>query len=111
MCVLNDIYYNHANFQCKIIWGLSYTKMTKVGDLKLYIVRLYICHFYVAQTPNYFAFKIYTVIVCIIENAHDFFHTFFLRLLNMFSEFFKTVDSLELGSMKSPLEKKADYKA
>ena len=36
MHVLNDIYYNRANFHCKIIWGLSYIKMTKVGYLKLY---------------------------------------------------------------------------
>ena len=38
MPVLNDIYYNHTKFQWKILGGLSYTKMTKVGDLKLYTV-------------------------------------------------------------------------
>ena len=38
MHILNDIYYNRANFQCKILGGLSYTKMIKVGDLKLYTV-------------------------------------------------------------------------
>ena len=38
MHVLNDINYNHAKFQFKIHGGLSYTKMTKVEDLKLYTV-------------------------------------------------------------------------
>ena len=42
MYVLNDIFYNRAKFQCKILGGLSYTKITKVEDLKLYTFRIYI---------------------------------------------------------------------
>ena len=38
MRVLNDIYYNRAKFEYKILGGLSYTKMTKIEDLKLYTV-------------------------------------------------------------------------
>ena len=38
MHVLNDIYYNRANFKYKILGGLSYTKITKNEDLKLYTV-------------------------------------------------------------------------
>ena len=64
---------------------------------------LYICHFCVAQIPNYFALKICTVVVYIIENVHDCFQIF-LKLLNMFFEFFIIVGSLEFGSTKSPLK-------
>ena len=38
MHVLDDIYYNRAKFQCKILGGFTYTKITKVRDLKLYTV-------------------------------------------------------------------------
>ena len=38
MHILNDIYYNRSNFEYKILGSLSYTKMTKIGDLKLYTV-------------------------------------------------------------------------
>ena len=38
MHVLNDIYYNRANFEYKMLGGLSYTKMKKIRNLKLYTV-------------------------------------------------------------------------
>ena len=107
MYVLNDIYYNCANFQCKIPEGLSYTKNDKSWRFKtihcsLYS-DLYICHFCVAQTPNYFASKICTVVVYIIENVHDCFQIF-LKHLNMFFEIFKIMRSLELGSTKISMQ-------
>ena len=58
------------------------------------------CHFCVAQTPKYSALKFCKVVVYIIENVHNFFQIF-LKLLNMFFEFFKIVGSLELGSQSN----------
>ena len=85
--ILNNIYYNRANFQCKILGGLSYTKMIKVGDLKLYTVhytqiRTFVI--FVQLKRKYFALKICTVIVYIIENVCDFFSDFFKTLNYVF---------------------------
>ena len=57
MHVLNDIYYNRANFQCKIFGGLSYTKMTKFGDLKLYTVHYTHLSFLCSSNPQVFCIK------------------------------------------------------
>ena len=80
MHVLNDIYYNREKFQCKILefelhkndksWRFETIHYSLYSDL-------YIFHFCVDQTPKYFALKICTVIVYIMENMHDFFQNFF----------------------------------
>ena len=106
MRVLNDIQYNRVNFQCKMLGGFDLHKNDKSWRFEsihcsLYS-DLYIYYFCVAQTPKYFALKICTALVYIIENVHAFFQIF-LKLLNMFFEFFKIVGLLELGSTKSPL--------
>ena len=62
MHILNNIYYNRKNFQCKILRGLSNTKITKVGDLKLYTVRSVRLLFLCSSNPKLFC----------IENLHDY---------------------------------------
>ena len=42
MHVLNDTYSVRAKFKCKILGGLSYTKMKKAGGSKLYTILIYV---------------------------------------------------------------------
>ena len=72
-------------------WGFELHKNNKSWifetiDCSLYS-DMYICHFYVDQTPNYFVLKIYTVVLYIIENMHNFFLDFFETFKYVFSMF------------------------
>ena len=104
MHVLSDVLYNRTKSQRGMFCIMGYIKMTKALSWLCLLVYspTNICHFCVAQTPKYFALKICTVIVYIINNVYDFFQIF-LKHLNIFFEFFKIIGSLQFGSTKSPL--------
>ena len=85
------------------IWATKKWQMYKSEYSEQCIVsNLQLLSFLCSSNPKYFVLKICIVVVYIIENVHDFFQIF-LKLLNMFFEFFKIVGLLELGSTKSPL--------
>ena len=59
------------------VWATQKWQMYRSEYSEQCIVsNLQLCHFCVAQTPKYFALKISTIIVYIIENVYDFFQIF-----------------------------------
>ena len=79
-CVFSIIYTTTYKISMQNTWGFELHKNNKSWRFETIYCSLYsdlhICHFCVAQTPNYFALKICTVVVYIIENMHDFFRFF-----------------------------------
>ena len=90
-CTFSMIYTTPCKILMQYTWGFEIHKNDKSWRFEtvhcsLYS-DLYICHFCIAQTQNYFALKICTLVVYIIENVHDLFSDFFETFKYVFLNF------------------------